>query len=222
MWKKSPATLPGISEIRYPEPEPIIVKINGATTMRKRDLFLLSSLILTSLPAAAVKISGVEIPDSLTLPNGGPTLVLNGVGVREKLFLDIYIGALYLPAKTSDAQAILSGSGPASVMMHFLYKEVSKEKITDAWTDGLTANLTAAEMTALNSRLDKFNTLFRTMREGEVIQINNLPGTGTEVRINGEWRGNVEGDDFFRSLLAIWLGAHPVSNSLKQGMLGIN
>jgi hypothetical protein len=104
----------------------------------------------------------------------------------------------------------------------FLYKEVGKEKITDAWTDGLADNLTVAEMKALKSRLDKFNTLFRTMHEGEVIQISYLPGTGTEVRINGEWRGNVEGDDFFHSLLTIWLGAHPVSNSLKQDMLGIN
>ena len=60
------------------------------------------------------------------------------------------------------------------------------------------------------------------MHKGEVIRICYLPGAGTEVRINGERRGNVEGETFFHALLAIWLGAHPVSNDLKQGMLGID
>jgi Chalcone isomerase-like len=187
--------------------------------MRTRALLLLPSLILANFPAAAVTIGGVEIPDTLTVANGGPALVLNGAGVREKLFLDIYIGALYLPAKTSDAPAILSGPGPACVVMHFLYEEVRKEKITGAWTDGLAANHTAAEIQALQPQLDKFNALFRTMHKGEVIRICYLPGTGTEVRINGEWRGTVEGESFFHSLLGIWLCEHPVSNALKQGML---
>ncbi len=190
--------------------------------MRTRAIFLLLNLILTSIPATAVTLSGVEIPNALSLANGGPTLILNGAGIREKLFLDIYIGALYLPAKTSDAQAILSGSGPACVVMHFLYKEVSKEKITGAWADGLAANHTAAEMQALQPQLDKFNALFRTMHRSESIRICYLPGTGTEVQINGERRGNVEGESFFHSLLGIWLGAHPVTNALKQAMLGID
>jgi len=190
--------------------------------MRTSALLLSSSLILASFPAASVTIDGVEIPESLSVADGGSALVLNGAGVREKLFLDIYIGALYLPAKSGDAQAILSATSPACVTMHFLYKQVSKEKITDAWEDGLAANHTTAEMQALQPQLEKFNTLFRTMHKGEVIRICYLPGTGTEVRINGERRGNIKGEAFFHALLAIWLGAHPVSNDLKQGMLGID
>ncbi len=190
--------------------------------MRTSALLLISSLILVSFPAASVTIDGVEISDTLTVANGTPALILNGAGIREKLFLDIYIGALYLPAKSGDALAILSGKGPACVAMHFLYKQVSREKINDAWEDGLAANHNAVEMQALQPQLEKFKTLFRTMHKGEVIRICYLPGTGTEVRINGERRGDVEGETFFHALLAIWLGNHPVSNDLKQGMLGID
>jgi len=190
--------------------------------MRTSILFLLSGLTLASFPAASVTIDDIEIPDTLTVADEGPALVLNGAGIREKLFLDIYIGALYLPAKSSDAQAILSAPGPACVAMHFLYKQVSKEKITDAWEDGLAANKTTTEMQAIQPQLEKFNALFRTMHKGEVIRICYLPGAGTEVRINGERRGKVEGETFFHALLAIWLGTHPVSNDLKQGMLGID
>jgi hypothetical protein len=190
--------------------------------VRTSDLVLLSSLILASFPAASVTIEGVEIPDTLTVTNGGPVLVLNGAGIREKLFLDIYIGALYLPGKSRDAQAILADSGPACVAMHFLYKEVSREKITESWEDGLTANHNATEMQAFQPQLEKFNALFRTMHRGEIIRICYLPGSGTEVRINGERRGDVEGEPFFHALLGIWLGSHPVSNGLKQDMLGVD
>ena len=190
--------------------------------MRTSASVLLSSLIFASFPAVSMTIDGVEIPDTLRLANGGPALVLNGAGVREKLFLDIYIGALYLPVKSGDAQAILSATGPACVAMHFLYKEVSREKITDAWEDGLAANHTTTEMKAFQPQLENFNALFRTMRRGEIIRICYLPGTGTEVWINGERRGGVKGEPFFHALLGIWLGAHPVSNDLKQGMLGID
>ena len=189
--------------------------------MAKKNLFLLPAMILASLAVKAATIDGVKIPETIALPNGGPALVLNGAGIREKLFLDIYIGALYLPAKSTDAKAILSRQNPACVAMHFLYKEVGKKKITDAWEDGLAANSTAAEMQALRPQLEKFNALFRAMHKGEVIRICYLPGTGTEVRINGELRGVVQGASFFDSLLGIWLGAHPVSDDLKRDMLGL-
>ena len=190
--------------------------------MRTSALYLLASLMLASFTVTAATIGGVEIPDTVKLADGGPALVLNGTGVRKKLFLDIYIGALYLPAKSSDARAILTSPGAACVAMHFLYKEVSREKITSAWEDGLAANHTAAEMQALQPQLEKFNALFRTMHKSDVIRICFQPGTGTEVSINGERRGNVEGETFFHAVLGIWLGTHPVSNDLKQGMLGIN
>ena len=118
------------------------------------------------------------------------------------------------------AETILAATGPASVRMHFLYKEVSQEKITDGWNDGLSANLTPAEYAALQPRLEEFNRLFRTVRRGDVISIDYTPVTGTEVRINNELRGAVPGNDFYRALLRVWLGSEPVSDSLKQGMLG--
>jgi len=147
---------------------------------------------------------------------------LNGAGIREKFFLNIYIGALYLEQTMHEPGAILADTGYASILMHFTYHEVSNEKITDGWTDGLKANLTAQRMQDIKPRLDRFNSLFRTVVKGDVIRIDYLPGTGTQVRINNELRGSVEGNDFFRDLLRIWLGAHPVSKTLKHDLLGLD
>ncbi len=188
--------------------------------MKMNAVVLLLSLLVAGLPAVAKNIEGVEIPDTLTLPGSDQQLTLNGVGIRKKYFMDIYIGALYLPARMPDSNAILADTGAASVLMHFLYKEVGKEKIIDGWNDGLRDNTSKSEFTALSERLEKFNALFRTVRKGDDIRIDYTPETGTEVRINDEWRGSVEGNDFFRALLRIWLGAHPASSSLKKEMLG--
>jgi hypothetical protein len=192
----------------------------GGIVMPVRIAALLLALAVITHPATAARIADTEIPDSVRLAGVDSELLLNGGGVRKKFFMDIYVGALYLPTRTNDASAILSGSGPASVRMHFLYKEVSKEKITDGWNDGLSANLAPAEYAALQPRLEEFNRLFRTVRSGDVISIDFTPGTGTEVRINNELRGAVPGNDFYRALLKVWLGSEPVSDALKQGMLG--
>jgi hypothetical protein len=187
-----------------------------------KTIFLLSSLILASRAATAASIDGVAVPDSITAPDGGPVLTLNGAGVREKLFLDIYVGALYLPAKSSDADAILASPDPACVAMHFIHKKVSRKKIIGAWKDGLAANHSAAEMQALRPQLERFNDLFRTVHRGDVIRICYLPDIGTEVQINDERRGIVPGEPFFHALLRIWLGPEPVSADLKKDMLDLD
>ena len=185
-------------------------------------LILILVLLLYDVPVYALEIEGIEIAETITSADSNTTLLLNGAGLREKLYIDVYVGALYLPAKTTDARAILGGDGPGSVLMHILYKEISKQKMTDGWIDGLDANLSTDELQAIQPRLDAFNKLFTTTHKGDVLSITYTPGKGTEVHVNGEWRGAVEGNDFFRALLKIWLGPNPVDKSLKQDMLGSN
>ncbi len=190
--------------------------------MYKPACLLLTILALANTPAFAYRIADTEIPDTVQLVDTNTSLVLNGAGIREKFFVDIYIGALYLPEKNGDAAAILNATAPASMLMHFLYGEISRDKITDGWQDGLEANTSASEMQALQPALDKFNSLFLTAHEGDDVRIDYQPGNGTAVRINGEWRGTVDDDAFFRALLRVWLGPHPVSNDLKAGLLGVD
>jgi hypothetical protein len=180
------------------------------------------SLLIHSIPAHAIVIEGVEVADTISFADGKTKLLLNGAGLREKLYIDVYIGALYVPAKTVDASTILSDDGPCSVRMYILYKEISKQKLTDGWTDGLVANLSKDELRSIQPRLDAFNKLFTPVHKGDVLSIEYTPEKGTEVRVNGEWHGAVEGNDFFRALLKIWLGPNPVSKSLKQDMLNSN
>lgn len=190
--------------------------------MKLTSLFFALCMIITSQQLAGMETGGVRIPETISLHGNEHTLVLNGAGVRKKFFMDIYAGALYLPAKTTDAAAIISDNGPAAVDMHIIHSKISQEKIIGGWEDGLKANLDQDRLDALRPRLDRFNALFAEVREGDIIRIAYLPAAGTEVRINDEQRGIVEGNDFFRALLEIWLGSSPVNKSLKANMLGLD
>ena len=177
------------------------------------------SLLLTALPAqAGTKIAGIEVTDSYQIDR--QSLLLNGAGVRSKLFVKVYVGALYVGKTSNSPAAILAAPGAKSMQMTMLYKEVEAGKITQGWDDGFEANLTDAELKALEDRLKKFNALFPTLRKGDIVRMDYSPDTGTRLSINDKQLGRIEGADFFDALLKVWIGEHPADKNLKKGLLG--
>ena len=56
---------------------------------------------------------------------------------------------------------------------------------------------------------------------GSVIALDYVPDVGTRVTLNGQPKGEpIDGEDFYRGLLKIWLGDDPVDKSLKKALLG--
>jgi hypothetical protein len=176
----------------------------------------LSGLLLSSV-VSAVEVEGVELPGRVAM--GGETLVLNGAGVRTRFFFDIYVGALYLPETTDEASVALGMAGPKRVLLHFLYDEIGRDKLVEAWNDGFRNNLGTTERAALAERIERFNALFGSVRAGDEIALDFVPGEGTHVTLNGERMGTVPSDDFARAWLRIFIGDSPADAELKQGML---
>lgn len=191
--------------------------------LRRSMVAFLSGLFLcVLLPAnvSAREVEGVELSETISIEGVAQPLVLNGAGVRSKFFFDIYVGALYLPAKQSDAESILSASAANRIVMHFLYDEVPKKKLIQGWIDGFENNQDKKTFTALKPRLDAFNEMFTDLKKGDVVLLDYIPQTGTRVTMKGELKGTIKGADFNKALLAIWLGEDPVTGSLKDAMLG--
>ncbi|MBW2501820.1 MAG: chalcone isomerase family protein [Deltaproteobacteria bacterium] len=183
-------------------------------------VFILAAFVLLAAgrPAIARVIAGVDVPPTVTL--GSEELVLNGAGIRVKLFMKIYVGALYLKARQTSVDAVLSDPGAKRIVMNFLYKELSTKKLVDAWNTGFTNNSTPAEVKALQERITRFNAMFDTVHRGDVIRLDYLPDAGTQVWINDTLKGTVAGEDFSRALLRIWLGPKPPDVNLKNAMMG--
>lgn len=187
--------------------------------------FLLYPLALLALlagnqSASALSVEGVEIPEQVTLA-GQYVLPLNGAGMRTKFFMDIYVGALYLPAKNSDAGAISAADAPARIAMYFRYKELSRERQVEAWEKGFKKNLAEGQWPSMQARVEQAKTYFRGVSRGGHMFFDYIPGVGTRFIVNDEVLGTVEGHDFFQAVLGIWLGAHPPQQALKEAMLGL-
>ncbi|NNF95627.1 MAG: chalcone isomerase family protein [Halobacteria archaeon] len=169
--------------------------------------------------SAALEVAGVVLPVTLQIPDNTTPLLLNGAGTRNKFFFKIYVAGLYLPSTQTTPAAILDLTGPKRVHMHFLYKEVEQEKLITGWRDGFKNNLEKASFEQLAPRLAKFNSLFRTMKRGEAIDLDYLPKKGTRVWINGKLHGQIAGADFYTALLKVWLGESPADAKLKAALL---
>lgn len=185
-----------------------------------RSLLIAASLMLWSHAAVALEVNGVEVPEQIVQPGTQQNLVLNGAGTREKFVFDIYVGALYLTRKSSDAGEILSITSPKRVTMDFLYSEISQKKMVNAWNEGFADNLGEYELITLKSQINTFNAAFGKTVKGDKVVIDFLDDGTTVVTINGEQKARIEEADFQRALLSIWLGESPVDSGLKAAMLG--
>jgi len=184
--------------------------------MRRIALVALAALLL-GLLAYAGEMEGVAFPDKITV--GTANLTLNGLGIRTKVFFKIYIGALYLPAKESDALKILTADEPKQLVMHFLYKEVGKDKLLEGWDEGFKNN-SPEKVAALKEQIAKFDSFWSDMKKDDVAVLTYVPGQGTKVEIKGKEMGIIEGKEFAQALFAIWLGPKPPTEDLKKGLLG--
>lgn len=181
-------------------------------------ILLFLALLAPALAANAAEVAGVEVPAQISTPDG-EALSLNGAGIRSKFFIKVYVGALYLPQPEDNAAAMLQHRGPVAMHLHILHSEISQQKLIDAWTDGFEDNLSRSELATLGPRIQKFNGLFSTVREGDTIALRYQPDSGTEVRINDQVRGLIPGEDFMHAWLRIWLGDRPADQGLKRALL---
>lgn len=181
-------------------------------------MFVFFTLLLMGLPSYAKDIAGVMVNDTLKTEDG-TTLQLNGAGIRTKLFMDIYIAELYMEKPSALAAEVIGDKGKKRIVMHFLYNEVSKDKLVDAWNDGFKENSSTGDLAKLQERINQFNALFTDVKKNDVIVLDYVPAIGTAVSIKGQTKGVVPGSDFNEALLKIWLGEKPVNGGLKENLL---
>ena len=186
---------------------------------------LFVAVLLSSMLAAsqAAEVAGVKLEDKLRLAPGGPELVLNGAGIRTRVFFKVYVAGLYLAEKKGATNDVLALPGPKRVSMTLL-RDLGAQQLSEALVEGIRNNSSAAEQEALKGRIDELVAVMNAIgeaRTGDRIQLDFLPDSGTRVVLNGEPRGKpIPGEDFYRALLRIWLGDKPVDGDLKQGLLG--
>ena len=180
--------------------------------MRKVALALACAFML-SIPLLAATLADVTLPNTISLNN--QTLVLNGLGLRTKIFVKVYVGALYLEKKTNDPAAIIQADAPKRVVMAFIY-DPSREQMVDAFKEGFEGNTPGK----FKAEVDKWLAAQEDLKKGDQIVVTYVPGTGTTLTIKGKDKLTIPGLPFAQAAFSVFLGPKPPTADLKSGMLG--
>jgi len=167
----------------------------------------------------AAEVAGVKIDEQIKV--GNSELVLNGAGLRSRVFIKVYVGALYVTQKAATPAALLDAGNPRRMSMRLL-RDMDADTLYGALLDGLKNNNSEAELAALKAPIEQFADIMKKIgnaRSGDTVAID-FTGDGVGVSLNGEARGKVAGATFGRALLKVWLGDKPVDASLKKALLG--
>jgi len=177
-------------------------------------------LLAIAHSATAAEVSGVKVDDKASV--GGQELVLNGAGMRTRLFIKVYVGALYVPQKTATVQGVTGRNQPRRMALA-LQRDVGADQLLESLRAGLADNNSQADLDAIKPQVNEFATIFKTVGEakaGQTIVIDYTPADGTKILLDGALKGTIGGEAFNKALYNTWLGERPVQESLKKALLG--
>jgi hypothetical protein len=181
--------------------------------------YLLSvfTILIAFSSNAQLNIEGVTLP--ATLKASSSELVLNGGGLREKYFLDLYVSGLYLESKNTNADAIIKADEPMAIRIEIVSKLISSDKMVDAIEDGMKKS-TGGNTEALSTEIAEFKSAFsEEIVVGDIYNLVYLPGEGFTVYKNDKKVKTIKGLKFKQAAFGIWLCDDPADDDLKEGML---
>jgi hypothetical protein len=183
--------------------------------------FLLWAIVILALgtsTAQSKECKGVTFADQLQVD--GSNLTLNGLGLRlaTGLKVKVYVAGLYVAKTSSDPSALLGATTPSELILQ-LVRNVDADDLRKSWNEGFEKNA-KDQLPALKERIATFNGWMPSVKTGDRLIFIHKPGAGIQFGVNGAMKGTIEGDDFAKALLSIWLGTYPPNPEVKAGLLG--
>ena len=174
------------------------------------------ALLMTTFAGHAAELAGVQMVDSYTV--GNEHLALNGMAVRDKFFIKVYVGGLYLPKQANNAEDIIRADTPKALLMQFV-RDVKRDKLVEAYREGFSNN--AADMAARQkTNVERFLAFIPDVKEGDRIGFAYEPGKGSHFTFNGTEKLTIDGKEFADLFLLAYIGPHPPTADVKRGLLG--
>ncbi|MCY4045512.1 MAG: chalcone isomerase family protein [Cellvibrionales bacterium] len=181
-------------------------------------LVFVSLLVTLAMPSVAYK--GVNLDKNIIVHD--TQLTLNGYGVREKWFFDLYVGKLYLKEKSNNAAAIIGSNQPQLLELAIISNKITNSKMKDAVNEGF-KNATGGNTKPIQKNIATLMSAFQSkIKKGDVFQFF-WDSTHSTTRIikNGQEVAAIDGMAFKQALFGIWLGDKPADKKLKKGLLGL-
>jgi hypothetical protein len=179
-----------------------------------KKIFLTCTLIIFSIST----VSAIDLDK--TYVNEDVKLVLNGQGIRDKFFMDLYECGLYLTQKSQNAKQIIEEDKPMNLKLHIVSSLITSEKMENATREGFEKS-TNGSIESLQSEIETFIRVFKDLKDNDKYNFFYLPNTGVKIYKNDKLASTIEGIDFKKALFGIWLGTEPAQENLKNGLLSL-
>jgi hypothetical protein len=165
-------------------------------------------------------INGVTLPATMKKDNA--ELMLNGGGVRKKVFFKLYVAGLYLQSKTSNGYEVIMGDKEMMMRLTITSGMISSENMSEAIEEGFTKSMNG-NVTPLKDKMEIFINTFKkeAIKEGDIFEIWYLPNVGVQPYKNSKLQNTITGIDFKKALFGIWFSGNPVDADLKKALLGL-
>jgi len=165
-------------------------------------------------------INGVTLP--AVLKKDSAVSVLNGVGIRKKMFFKLYVAGLYVPTKTTNAEEIINCDRAVAMRLTITSGVITSDNMSDGIEEDFKRS-TNGNTASLQPRIETFINTFKKdpIKEGDIFEIWYLPETGVQTYKNTKLQNTIPGLDFKKALFAIWFSDNPVDADLKKGLLGL-
>lgn len=190
------------------DPAALITAWAGGTL---RSLLVAVALSITAANGhAQTTVAGITLQDRVQLD--GNELALAACGVRETLWIDHYLAALYLPVDAKPAASMTDPDQPLMIVLHVLSTAFMPDRIPEQWREPLREEL----------RSDPLSSIRRTYEElaaQDRIQVAYSPGSGVTLSVNGRAITTEPGHALIASMLATWAESDPISGKLERLLL---
>lgn len=145
---------------------------------------------------------------------------INGVASYQALNVEQFIAMLYTSTPTASAADLLENDTAARMEIRVTRRYISQRRFMTMWLESITVNNRSEAVQKQMESLSAFNQMFKgRLLAGDRVVFEYTPSTGMEVTLNGVRLGNIPEGDFFRMLLACWIGDVPLSSDLKMALL---
>lgn len=194
--------------------------------MTRIGILTAAILVACSPFARATELVGVRGSNThftstmgITIDDKPVALVLTGVGLREKFFLNIYaIGSYVLEGavvRTAEELAAIEQPKQLHLVME---RDVDGRDLAEAFIVAIRQNYPVPNFTA---EVDQLSEKLRELdlKKGDHIYLTHLPGVGLRCNVVNKGEFTIDTPAFSRAVWDIYLGKNNVGEGLKKSLV---
>ncbi|SRR5579883_772121 len=193
--------------------------------MKRYGLLGAAVLLVCTAQVPAVELVGVHGSNTqytttmdITIGDKPFHLVLTGVALREKFFLNVYaIGSYVLEGAAVHTAEELAGLNQPKQLHLVMERDVDGGDIAEAFRLAVRQNYPAP---AFNEEVNRLVEMIREINftKGDHIYLTHQPGIGLRCQVIGKGDFTIENPDFSRAIWDIYLGRNNIGEGIKKGL----